>query len=710
MDGRGFFKALLVALLVYLAYQWIYHRVAPKSAPPVNTDIPHPTTAPTTTTLSSGGGQTTTTSVTDFNDWTFDRGETLNTVVLGGGPQDAIELTLSPVGASVDTLRITERNKKGALVHFNSPENKTPYRLLSPIELADGSTLRSYATRRMWIQQRANEERRLDDLIWTLSPDTPAGAGARRITFVANLRSTKLDHPVLRLAKTYELTDTPQMFHVSLQLENLQSEPLTVTVEQDGPTGITLEGLQYDMRRVAWGRRKGTDVYLESIQRPALLKLPEGRKLGAPKDTEQFLWAAITNKYFGVVTRPLPAAGGSGPADSVLAVYGFAAAPYITDHHPGDLQPRFITSPLALEPNSPATAPQLVLEGYAGPKDNDLIARLGPAYADSKQLGYVGLSSLDSGGCACTFAWLTSLMKWLLETIVLAVRNYGVAIICVVIIVRTLLHPLAVFQQKSMYRMQESMARIQPRLETVKAKYPNDQQKQAQESMRVWAEEGVNPAAPLLSFIPLFVQMPILVSLWTALNYDVHLRNAAFDGWWLTDLSSPDHLIKLSDTGFHIPLLSVMMGPITHVNVLPILMGVSMFLQQKYMPKPSMQRRLDAAQNAPHSERKPGQMTPEEQLRQQQMMAYMMSFLFPLMFYQMPSGMNLYWMATNIFGIFESLIVRKQLEAEKKRRAEAPQTPATRKKGLVSKFFEKMANQYEELQKMADEASNAKRK
>ncbi|MBL8877486.1 MAG: membrane protein insertase YidC [Phycisphaerales bacterium] len=709
MDGRGFFKALLVALLVYIAYQWIYNRFAQKPAPPLNTDIPHPTTGPATS--PGGGGPTTTAPRADYSEWVFDRGPTLDSVVLGGGPQDAVELTLSPIGASVDSLRVTERNKNGALVHFKSPEDKSPYPLLSLIDdFLHGSTLRSYATRRMWVQERANEERRLDDVIWTLSPDTPSGPGARRISFVAQLRSVKLDQPVMRLTKTYELTDTPQIFRVSLRVDNLQSDPLTVTIEQDGPTGIALEGLQYDMRRIAWGRKKGADVYLESIQRPALLKLPDGRKLGAPMDTEQFLWAAVTNKYFAVVTRPLPAGGGTGPAESVLAVYGYAAAPQFSDHHPGDLQPRFITQQITLTADSPPVAPQLVLEAYAGAKDSDLVAKLGPAFADPKQLGYVGLSSLDSGGCACTFSWLTALMKWLLETIVLAVRNYGVAIICVVIIVRTLLHPLAVFQQKSMYRMQESMARIQPRLEAIKAKYPNDQQKQAQESMRVWGEEGVNPAAPLLSFIPLFVQMPILVSLWTALNYDVHLRNAAFDGWWLTDLSSPDHLIKLSDAGMHIPLLSLMIGPITHINVLPILMGVSMFLQQKYMPKPNMQRRIDAAQNAPQTERKPGQMTPEEQLRQQQMMAYMMSILFPIMFYQMPSGMNLYWMATNVFGIFESLIVRKQLEAEKKRRAEMVQQPELRKKGIVSRFFEKMANQYEELQKMADEASNAKRK
>lgn len=709
MDGRGFFKALLIALLVYVAYQWIYHRVAPKPPPPANLDIPHPTTGPSAGAAGPDETRPATSPALDVGEMAFTQHASLATVTLGGGPGDAVELVLSPVGASLDTLRLTERNKKGGFVHFTSPADKSAYRLLHPIELPDGSTLRSYATRRLWIQERGNEERYLDSVVWALSPETPGGAGSRRVSFTTSLRSTQQNREILRLTKTYELLDTPMMFGVSLTIDNFADEPLTVTVEQEGPTGIALEGLQYDMRRLAWGRKKGEDVYLESAQRPALLKFPEGRKLGSPRDVEQFLWAAITNKYFTVVTRPLSPDAGMRPPENVLAVYGVAAAPMIDHEHPGDLQMRFISTAMPIAPGA-ANAPQLKLEAYAGPKDEDIMRRIGAAYVDPKQLGYAGLSTLDSGGCACTFKWLTSLMKWLLETIVVAVRNYGVAIICVVVIVRTLLHPLAVFQQKSMYRMQEAMARIQPRLEAIKAKYPNDAQKQGQESMRVWAEEGVNPAAPLLSFVPLFIQMPILISLWTALNYDVHLRNAPFDGWWLTDLSSPDRLIKVSDAGIHIPLLSFLIGPVTHINVLPILMGVSMFLQQKYMPKPNMQRKIDAVKNAPPAERRPGQMTPEEQLRQQQMMAYMMSILFPLIFYQMPSGMNLYWMATNIFGIVESLIVRRQLEKEKVRQAELLQKPEMRKKGVVSRFFEKMANQYEELQKMADEASNAKRK
>jgi membrane protein insertase Oxa1/YidC/SpoIIIJ len=138
------------------------------------------------------------------------------------------------------------------------------------------------------------------------------------------------------------------------------------------------------------------------------------------------------------------------------------------------------------------------------------------------------------------------------------------------------------------------------------------------------------------------------------------------------------------------------------LNLLPILMGVAMWLQQKYMPKPGMQAKADAAKQRPPAERRPGQMSPEDQLRQQRIMMYMMTFIFPLMLYYMPSGLNLYWMATNVFGVFESLVVRKQIEEEKQRaQREGPKPPP--KPGWLSRKWKALVEQAAEIQKRADE-------
>jgi len=231
--------------------------------------------------------------------------------------------------------------------------------------------------------------------------------------------------------------------------------------------------------------------------------------------------------------------------------------------------------------------------------------------------------------------------------------------------------------------------------------------------MKVFAEENVNPAASFVSFIPMFIQMPILVALWTALNTDVNLRHAPFDGWWITDLSAPDAFIQFAHPRSvpilgDLPLIGALFKNYASINVLPILMGVSMWLQQKYMPKPQHHQARIAAAKKPGATGRAG-MTPEEQLRQQQMMSYMMAVMFPLMFYSMPAGLNLYWMATNVYGIIESLIIRKQIAEEKRRRELAgPAVPRPRKgPGVLARVLQKMASQAEELQRKADELSRA---
>ncbi|MEW6253664.1 MAG: membrane protein insertase YidC, partial [Planctomycetota bacterium] len=295
--------------------------------------------------------------------------------------------------------------------------------------------------------------------------------------------------------------------------------------------------------------------------------------------------------------------------------------------------------------------------------------------------------------CFCTVMWLQDLMVWLLHNIYLLVRNYGVAIMILVLLVRGLLHPLAVWQQKNMFRMQESMARIQPKMEALKERYANDKVKLQQETMKLWSDEGVNPMASVFSMLPMLIQMPILIALWSALNTDVSLRHEPFDGWWIRDLSAPDALVTFAQP-LVIPFLE---WHIYSLNLLPLLMGVSMLLQQKYMPKPR-----PAVSPTAHRPKRPGAMTPEQTMRQQQIMIGMMSVLFPIMLYNQPSGLNLYWMSSNIVGIFESLRIRKQIHEERERRArEGP--PQPRLPGPVARFFRRLAAQAEELQKKADE-------
>lgn len=696
MDARRLVTAMLAAFAVYMAYMWVYSRYfAPKPVPPdpdapaLTQDVP---AAPLGASSAPAAFSATPAATQQFAFASAPE----RTVRLGGEPGDALEVVLTSRGAGVERILLTERTKKGQFRHRISPKNQDAYELLHPLSGGERD-YHAFETSAIWVKELDNRRFALDACDWSLlEPAAP-----RTATFETVLRPAEGDAALLAVRKTFTLQPQPGLLSMALEVVNLGGQPLTVQLEQLGALGIATEISQYDTIRLLWGRRAAESVTVENVQRGSVKGLEAAeKKIAAGQDEARFQWVALANHYFAAILRPIPPAG-SGGASVVQAAYAKVLQP-AAEKNQGDVTARLITPPLAL--NAGATT-RLDFEIYAGPKDPDDLKRANPAFVDPAQFGYSAIRAADLS-CACTFEPLPSLMAWLLETIHMFVRNYGLAIIGLVLIVRTLLHPLAVFQQKSMYRMQEAMAKIQPKMEAIKERYANDKVRMNQEVMKLWAEEHVNPAATLVAFVPLFLQMPILVALWAALQRDINLRTAPFDGWWIRDLSAPDALIQFA-APIHIPVLSWLIGDIHSFNLLPILMGVSMYLQQKYMPKPAaVKARMEAAKG---KTRKPGEMSFEDQMRQQQMMANMMTFLFPIMFYHMPSGLNLYWMATNVYGICESLIIRRQIDAEHKRReAAGPQPARPRKPGFFARLMKRLAERAEEIQRQADELAKRK--
>ena len=157
-----------------------------------------------------------------------------------------------------------------------------------------------------------------------------------------------------------------------------------------------------------------------------------------------------------------------------------------------------------------------------------------------------------------------------------------------------------------MHRMQT----LQPKLNELKEKYSKDPKKLNSETMKLYKEEGVNPVSGCL---PQMLQMPLLIGIFIVFRNTIELRGAEFF-WWIKDLSAPDTILSLP---FAIPFYGSL------VNVLPIVMGVTMFLQQKMTMK-------DPKQKA---------------------MVYIMPIFFTLIFNSFPSGLNLYYTLFNIFSI-----------------------------------------------------------
>ena len=223
----------------------------------------------------------------------------------------------------------------------------------------------------------------------------------------------------------------------------------------------------------------------------------------------------------------------------------------------------------------------------------------------------IGLDKMMNWGWAIIKPFSMAVL-WSLKKLHGIIPNYGLVIIIFSILVKILLYPLTHKSYQSMHAMQA----LQPKVNALKEKYGNDQKRLNEETMKLYKTEGVNPVGGCL---PMFFQMPILYSLFIIFKSTIELRAASFV-WWINDLSMPDTIFTL---GFNIPMYG------NKVNVLPIIMGVTMLIQQKMSMK-------DPKQKA---------------------MVYMMPAFFTLLFNQFPSGLNLYYSLFNVFSIFQQKFV-----------------------------------------------------
>ena len=160
----------------------------------------------------------------------------------------------------------------------------------------------------------------------------------------------------------------------------------------------------------------------------------------------------------------------------------------------------------------------------------------------------------------------------------------------------------------------------------------------------------------------MMVQMPIWIALWSAVYASIDLRGAAFLPFWITDLSVPDALVRFSTV-----TLPLLYWKIDSFNLLPILMGVAFYLQQKLMPKQA------AAATNP------------QVAQQQKMMMIMMPLLFPLMLYKAPSGVNLYIMASTFAGVFEQHVIRKHIREKEQAESQGLVAVTSKTGGKVKK-------------------------
>ncbi|VFQ43793.1 membrane protein insertase YidC [Desulfoluna butyratoxydans] len=238
---------------------------------------------------------------------------------------------------------------------------------------------------------------------------------------------------------------------------------------------------------------------------------------------------------------------------------------------------------------------------------------------------YRMLKKLDSSvHKAVNFGWFDIIAKPCLSLMNLihdhVIANYGIAIILLTILIKLIFWPLGNKSYTSMHEMKK----LQPIMAKLREKYKDDKQRMNQEVMALYKTYKVNPMSGCL---PLVVQMPIFFALYRMLYSAVELRHAPFFGW-ITDLSAPDRLFHF---GFNIPMMAEPSG----IPVLTLLMGATMFLQQKMSPST-------------------GDPT-------QAKMMMMMPLVMTVIFVNFSSGLVLYWLVNNILSISQQYYITKKL-------------------------------------------------
>jgi YidC/Oxa1 family membrane protein insertase len=179
------------------------------------------------------------------------------------------------------------------------------------------------------------------------------------------------------------------------------------------------------------------------------------------------------------------------------------------------------------------------------------------------------------------FYFITKPMFRLLHFIYNFVGNFGVAILIITVLVKGLFFPLA----NRSYMAMAKMKAMQPQIIAIRDRFPDDKQKQQMETMALYKREKINP---LSGCLPLLVQIPVFFALYKVLVITIEMRQAPFFGW-IKDLSRPDptNVFNLFGLIPYDPTQVPILGPYLAIGVLPLIMGITMFIQMKMNPEPT---------------------------------------------------------------------------------------------------------------------------
>ena len=425
--------------------------------------------------------------------------------------------------------------------------------------------------------------------------------------------------------RTYDIKDSSGVSHKYLIgkhysfKENDYVFKFDVTVKPlDGTRELDVNGAAYTIRTSPqigphFDRKKNRNEVreiLEFYNNKRFSKDIQGKTYDRP-----FEWAGVGGKYFAILIKPQN-------VENISSVVKTSAA---VENGYGNSQIFLTRLPLK---NGISTDEFYV---YIGPRsENELIKY---NLADKNKWGILNAKFNQALKTTGVFSLVEMLLKWALEKIHIFIHNWGLAIIALTVILKIILFPLSKKSAMGTLKMQE----IQPKMQAIQAKYRDNPQKLNEETAKLYKESGYNPVSGCL---PMILQMFILFALYNVFNNYFEFRGASFIKGWIDDLSEGEYIWSWKR---EIPLLSSFSQ--NKLRLLPIIYTLSQLVTGKITQYG-------------------GAGTAQSQ-SQMKFMMYGMPILFFFILYNVPSGLLIYWIVSNVLQMVQQLLINSYMKKKR---------------------------------------------
>lgn len=426
------------------------------------------------------------------------------------------------------------------------------------------------------------------------------------------------ENPTFRLKKRYEFKNNDYLFELAVTLDGGYSIP-----------SLNFSGVAYTLE---FGPQIGPSFEKldQRYEYRNYYTYTNGKQKKEKVDKKaptlinsRISWAAIAGKYFTFIAVP----------DATNYTYAFSSVPV-----PGiqDTSRFYVIRPAL---NGSRTTD--VFRFYLGPKTQNALSAYDQSDKNAFKLSGMNMTSVaDTSGI---LGPVETVLKWFLLLFYKIIPNYGISIILLTILVKLLMFPLTRKGSESTIRMQE----LSPKIKEIQEKYKDNPNKMNAEMAELYKKEGYNPLAGCL---PMLLQIPIFFAMYNLFNNHFDLRGAMFIPGWIPDLSLPETLFSFAP--YKIPILNW-----SDIRLLPFLYLFSQLLYGRVTQTP------DQRNNS-----------------QMKMMLYVMPIMFFFILYNVPSGLLVYWIMSNLLTLVQQKIINGYIDRNKAMKAAAEPVIAPKRK------------------------------